>query len=181
MMTNHARATQQRAVRAFVVPGNRVIVSKRQGAFVCVDYIGAKGADRAGWLPASTIADETAPPVQLANWMGTWTVDESRIVLKPGATAGEISIKGEATFGIHDPDKVKRGTVNSGEIEGNLAPKGDALSFDMGVDKTLPIDKGDEGDCKVWMKRLGPFLLVDDNNACGGMNVSFRGAYSRLK
>jgi hypothetical protein len=29
------------------------------------------------------------------------------------------------------------------------------------------------------MQRLGPYLLVKDNNNCGGMNVSFTSVYRR--
>jgi hypothetical protein len=29
------------------------------------------------------------------------------------------------------------------------------------------------------MQRIGPWLLVNDNNNCGGFNVSFRGFYTR--
>ncbi|MGH6843688.1 MAG: hypothetical protein ACRECU_02990, partial [Methylocella sp.] len=83
------------------------------------------------------------------------------------------------TYGSLDPDRVKRGAVNIGIIEGMTSPKGAALSFTMGEGATLPVDKGDEGDCKVWMRRLGPYLLVNDNNNCGGMNVSFSGVYTR--
>lgn len=48
-----------------------------------------------------------------------------------------------------------------------------------GSDATLPVDKGGEFDCQVWMPRLGPWLIVDDNTNCGGLNVTFRGVYRR--
>ena len=70
--------------------------------------------------------------------------------------------------------------MNIGEIVGAVSPSGHRLSFAMGDDgQTLPIGKPDGGVCQVWMQRAGTYLLVDDNNACGGMNVSFRGTYVR--
>jgi hypothetical protein len=76
---------------------------------------------------------------------------------------------------------VKRGAVNLGEIDAAFAPTGPALAFTMGTDATLPVTAGDTSDCKVWMRRLGSFLIVDDNMNCGGMNVRFTGVYSRTK
>lgn len=43
----------------------------------------------------------------------------------------------------------------------------------------VPVEAGNATDCKVWLRRLGPWLVVDDNLACGGMNVTFRGVYRR--
>lgn len=43
----------------------------------------------------------------------------------------------------------------------------------------LPVQKGGAYDCTVGLRRLGPWLVVDDNLACGGMNVTFRGVYRR--
>lgn len=165
--------------KGYLVPGNPVIVGRTRGTFVCVDYIGSKGADRAGWLPAASVVRDGAPSVGQPDWLGTWTQIESTITIKRAKEAGDLAIHGDATFGALDPDRVKRGAVNVGEIEAKVAPRGADLAFAMGTDRTLPVDKGEDGDCKVWMRRLGPYLLVDDNNNCGGMNVSFRGAYMR--
>ena len=168
-------ATEACLARAFLVPGNRVILGRRLGSF---DYFGAKGADRAGWLPAAAVVAEPPSAVSLGDWAGTWTREEAEITLKPGQ-GGVVAIKGDATYGALDPDRVKRGAVNVGQIEGTVTPSADRLAFDMGDKATLPVDKGDETDCKVWMRRLGPYLLVDDNRQCGGMNVNFGGAYTR--
>ena len=67
-----------------------------------------------------------------------------------------------------DPDRVKRGAVNSGDFDADMAADDAALTSDVAGKTTLPVDKGDEADCKVRMRRLGPDLLVDDSNACGG-------------
>jgi hypothetical protein len=113
------------------------------------------------------------------DWTGTWLREEATITVTAATRAGALSIHGDATYGAEDPERVKRGAVNVGAIEATMAPTGANLSFAMGDTATLPVDKGADTDCKVWMRRLGPYLLVDDNNQCGGMNVSFRGAYVR--
>lgn len=172
-------ATVACRAKAFLVPGDRIMIGATTGAFVCVDYVNAKGVDRAGWLPAAAVGRDNLPPVVLGDWIGEWTRDEANVKLKPGTRAGTIAVRGDATYGALDPDRVKRGAVNIGEIEGSIAAHGADLSFTMGANATLPVTKGDETDCKVWMRRLGPYLLVDDNNQCGGMNVTFRGIYMR--
>src|SRR5262249_40449274 len=93
--------------------------------------------------------------------------------------AGALRIEGDATFGAKDPARVRRGAVNMGSIEGEVTPAGDRLSFAMGDGATLPVDKGDEFGCKGGMRRGGPWLIVNDNNNCGGFNVTFGGLYTR--
>lgn len=164
---------------AYLVPGNTVIVGRMRGDYVCAEYIGAKGASRAGWLPAAAVTRLTNEPVAVSGWVGEWTRLEASITIKPAATPGELAGSGEATFGASDPGRVKRGAVNTGEIAGRRAPNGANLNFAMNGGTTVPIENGDETNCKVWMRCLGPYLIVDDNNGCGGMNVSFRGVYAR--
>jgi hypothetical protein len=166
--------------KSYLVPGNRVVLSRTNGAFVCVDFADTRGVPRLGWVLASAVDHEPAAPVTLADWFGVWTEVEAKITLKPSSKAGMLSISGDAIWGSLDPERVKAGAVHIGSIEGIAAPEGAALSFAMGANgATLPVDKGEEGDCKVWMRRLGPYLPVSDNNNCGGMNVSFSGLYKK--
>jgi hypothetical protein len=164
--------------RAYLVPGDRVIISGGRDAFICATYISAKGGDRSGWLPSDAVASDGAAPVALADWLGKWSRVEAGITVKAGK-AGALQIEGDATFGAKDPGRVKRGAVNEGNIAGDVTPAGDRISFAMGADSTLPVDKGGEFDCKVWMRRVGPWLIVDDNKNCGGFRVTFRGFYTR--
>jgi hypothetical protein len=166
------------AERAYLVPGDRVIISARRDTFICATYINSQGVDRLGWLPADAVAADSTTPVALADWLGKWSRVEAGITVKAGK-AGALRIEGEATYGAKDPGRVKRGAVNTGEIEGDVTPAGDRLSFAMGDNATLPVDKGDEFTCKVWMQRVGPWLIVNDNSNCGGANVTFRGFYTR--
>jgi hypothetical protein len=94
---------------------------------------------------------------------------ESDITIKPGAKPGTLSISGDATWGGFDPERVKKGAVHTGEIAGLASPSGPTLAFDDATDS----------DCKLWMHRLGPYLLVSDSYNCGGMNVTFWGVYTR--
>lgn len=79
-----------------------------------------------------------------------------------------------------DPERLRRGGMHTGEIAGTARPVDGILAFTMGKGgKTLPYDAGDEFTCRVRMLRRGPYLVVHDNNACGGANVSFSELYRR--
>jgi hypothetical protein len=166
----------------YVRPGERIIVSAIEGEFLCADHMTSKGLRRSGWLPraAVTLAPD-GEPSRVGDWVGGWTGDpEQTISIGRTSRAGEIRLKGEASFGAREARRPDReAIVSTGEIEGRTRPSGSFAAFTMGTDGTLPYDQGDELDCRVRMRRLGPFLLVEDNSRCGGINVSFSGLYVR--
>ena len=52
---------------------------------------------------------------------------EAEIVLKSGGA--EVRVSGIATWGGGDPQRVKRGAVNTGELEGTFKPQGQVLAI----------------------------------------------------
>lgn len=169
--------------KSYLVPGDEVIVTGSKADFVCVSYVDGKGRVTDGWLPrAAVTVVQNPPPVQPRDWVGQWqSGPEQTIVIKPASKPDQLTIKGDATWGAFDPERVKRGGVNIGELEGESAPEGVNLSFGMGENGTVAFDKADDADCKVQMRRLGGYLLAKDNGMCGGHNVSFTGVYRRSK
>jgi hypothetical protein len=165
--------------RAYLVPGDRVLFGRSGTAFVCAEFINSKGRVRAGWLPAASIVEDAPAPVGLADWIGTWSMVEATMTIARAEKPGMLAINGEATWGALDPERVQRGAVHIGSIDALASPSEASLSFAMGENETLHVDMGDSFACKVWMRRLGPYLLVEDNHNCGGMNVSFTGTYTR--
>jgi hypothetical protein len=168
--------------RAFIVPGDRVFTAQRSGGFVCASFVSAKGLETAGWLPAASLKDlpAPAPVVGIAAWVGAWQGNmEQQITIRRGSEKKLLSISGEATFGAFDPERINRGSVNSGEIAADVAPQNGVLAFAMVGEATKPYDQGGEYDCRVRMRRFADYLLVEDNHICGGVNVSFTGAYRR--
>ncbi|TNC07261.1 hypothetical protein FF100_33015 [Methylobacterium terricola] len=171
---------------AFVVPGNTVILAGAPGeaspGFVCATYVGQKGTVRSGWLPEGAVARAPDAPGQRSrDWTGIWRAPEATLVIRQAKAAGALSVKGDATFGALDPDRVRRGAVNLGSVDGTMAPSGPSLAFTMGDRGTLPYAGGEAADCRLRLTLLPPFLLAQDNNACGGMNVSFTNVYRRTK
>ena len=67
--------------------------------------------------------------------------------------------------------------VNEGDIDGDIDARAPYGSFAILGDKQAPFERAGEGDCAVELRQLGPYLLVQDNNNCGGMGVSFSGLY----
>lgn len=159
--------------KAFLVPGDLVVLGVKRGDFICVDYDNGKG-DRGGWLPA--LAIEPAPLVaDPAGWAGKWSRVEAEIRIDE--TDGGLQAQGSATFGALDPARVKRGAVNSGEFSGALALKDGQAGF---TDKEAD-PKNPDASCRLRFARAGDALFVRDNMQCGGMNVSFSGFYQRAK
>jgi len=155
---------------AYLRAGDVVVVGTTRGGFVEADFTAGGARSTNGWLPRSALVPLPASPATLAGWRGDWVRDdEANISLKLGKRPGSIAVAGDATYGMHDPGRVKRGAVNIGELEEEGVPKGDRL--DVGAT--------DQYACRVRMRLLPPYLIVADNNKCGGMNVSFSGVYRR--
>lgn len=168
--------------KGFVVGGDQVIVNAQNGGYACAQYVNAKGLETTGWLPGTVLTPLRASgPYAASDWLGTWSGNpEQGITIKPGKGAGELVMHGDATWGSLDPERVKRGGVNIGEFDAALRAGGDGISFAIGdKGETLAYDKGEEFNCKIRVRRLGPFLMVQDNRQCGGNNVSFTGNYRR--
>lgn len=165
--------------RAYVVPNDQVIITGTQGAYACAWLTNPKGVTTRNWMPASAL--RMVPPVEpaLENWTGHWRTGEQDITVTRAA-GSQLTVKGQATYGRFDPERVKRGAVNDGQVEGTIAPKGNRLAFNHGDnDQTLPFSEADKNACKIRMNLVGPYLWAWEEN-CGGANVSFDGVYARV-
>ncbi|WP_298358556.1 hypothetical protein [Rhodoblastus sp.] len=152
--------------KAYLVPGDLVVLGGKRGDFVCVDYDDGKGS-RGGWLPSATLE-----PAPLANdpaaWVGGWKRVEADIAIEQAKDG--LRASGEATYGALDPERVKRGAINSGSFSGPLALKNGQGRI---------VDDDSVSGCNLKLVRSGDFLFVRDNDVCGGMNVSFSGLYRK--
>jgi|JI6StandDraft_1071083.scaffolds.fasta_scaffold134388_2 hypothetical protein len=165
--------------KAFVMKGDAVVARDSATGFVEAEYINAKGVTTHGWLREADLMPDPGPKQAPSFWLGAWKRIEADIRITRGALADTLSIKGDAMWGSLDPERVKRGAVNIGEIDGAVSPKGFRLSFAMGENGTLAFEDASEFECAVKMRLMPPYLLVDDNGNCGGHNVSFTGIYVR--
>ena len=130
---------------------------------------GAKrNAFAVGWLPSAALAPvaPTASTTQ-ASWIGTWKHPHGAIEITRSVFHGRLQIEGfmlvPRVQGFHN-----------GEISAQVLPEKNSITFDGWMRFGVVEDY-----CKVRMRRVGPYLLVEDNRDCGGVGVSFTGLYRR--
>lgn len=165
-----ANSTQ---AQAFLVPGDVVVISRLAGGYGCASYLNTRGQATTGWLPMDALRPVLEQrKVAPARWVGTWRGNRGldQEVRIAGDDTGPLHITGSASWGRMDPDRVSRGAVNAGSLQADARPHGNALSLAEG---------DDELECHARMLLLGPYLVVQDNLRCGGMNVTFSGLYRR--
>ncbi len=163
-------------LKAFLVPGDEVLAIAGDGPYVCAAFKSPRGVETNGWLPRAALSFAPPKPATAQEWAGQWRRDgEAEIVLRN--RGDEVEASGQATWGGSDPQRVRTGAVNTGEIGGSGKPR----------DRTLTLGYADSGappppnapDCAARLRLFGRYLVVEDNGACGGLNVSFSGIYVR--
>lgn len=166
---------------AYLVAGNQVLVNGTSGDFACATYRGAKGATRSGWIASVSLKVEPVATPALADWVGTWTSGPEQTIAI--AAKGEaLVLKGDATYGALDPERVRRGGVHIGQFAATAKPTGASLGFSEGEEgRTRPYGNPDDTVCQVRLRLVPPFLQAESNQACGGMNVTFTGLYARKR
>ena len=145
-----------------------VVVGGRQGGFDEATFADARGRATGGWLPAAALGPAPGATAA-ADWAGHWESPDSNVDIVRAA-GGALHVTGDATWGGHDPERVRNGGVHTGELDFTARPVGDRLT-----------SVADDDICHVRMHRAGPYLLVDDDGGCGGMNVTFSGIYRRAR
>jgi hypothetical protein len=143
--------------KAYLTAGDVVLASAPRAGFRCVYYGSAGGKLSAGFLPVSALRPMADPAgVSAAVLAGRWR-EEGGNSIAITAAGSALRAEGKATY-----------EENVGEFAGKVAPSGNGFTVT-------------DGDCRVTARRRGPYLAVRDNNACGGMNVSFGGLYTRTR
>lgn len=152
--------------KSYIIPGDRVIVSRVYKGFACSWYFGKTGSETTGWIKASDL--DIATPIAktpIRAWLGNWGYGDNSITLTENKLPQTLNVSGEAFWkGLGD-------NIHFGELDGLAAPKGNVLKF--GEADT------DEYACKATMHLVGGYLIVADNRYCGGANVTFTGVYRK--
>ena len=172
--------------RGFVLPGDAAIVVGTWSGYACAVFTSPapRAVTTSGWLPEAALAAPAGAPDATPDWRGDWRSGPEQRIRIIATPQGGIALAGEATFGARDPDRVRRGAVNTGDFDATATPSGDHLAFLVGDDgQALPFDAArakTESLCGLHLWRLGPYLVATDNLQCGGMNVTFAGVYRRI-
>lgn len=153
---------------AFVLRDDQLLVSRSEGGYDCATFVSDRGRETSGWLPVKALEDAPAD----ADWTGAWKRGTSAEIRFAEADGDGVTVSGNATYETG-------GTANVGEFVAAITPSGTRTEFATDGDKAVPIASADENTCRIAMAQLGPYLVVRDNNRCGGLNVSFTGIYTR--
>jgi len=173
------RACQQ---KANVVPGDEVLTGATDGPYVCALFKSQRGTETTGWLPRTALEVVSPQAGPARQWDGTWRRDrDARITIK--SDDDEVSVSGDAVWGSHDPQRVRRGGIHVGVLNGKGRPRGRTLAIGYDPDRSgfPPAPDETPDGCAAKLELLGRYLMVEDNSMCGGLNVSFTGIYVRMK
>jgi hypothetical protein len=168
-------------LKAYLVPGDEVLVDTADGPYVCTFFKSQGGTETRGWLPRAAVQIAPSEPAPLRQWEGKWQRDrDAQIVIK--SSQDELEVSGNAIWGSRDPQRVKRGAVHIGELSGKGKPRGQTLALGWDPDRSTFLRLKDEppDDCAAKLDLYGRYLVVEDNRGCGGINVSFTGIYVRV-
>ena len=140
--------------------GYPVVVTRVEGDWTCGYLTSSKGSGQ-GWVQSREIRlVDFDPNPPLAAWAGTWVQDENRIRIQISKTTGKLALEGEAYWhGFGD-------NVHSGEFSGEAIPARNQLHVE-------------DDSCKIDLALWGKYILANDNNSCGGLNVRFWGVWKR--
>jgi hypothetical protein len=157
---------------SYLVTGDIVLTGKTRDAFTCVSYQSPKANKQVwttGWLPRTTLEPiKPMPASKTSDWIGNWSQPGGDIEIKHVA-GGKLSVEGEMVVPTaHD--------AHTGEIAAKVTPGKDTIAF---VDDGSTSFEQEGGECRVRMQRVGPWLVVEDNEGCGGAGVTFTGLYRR--
>jgi hypothetical protein len=142
--------------------GTPVQIYRQQGEWTCGYVSGRDGAGSA-WIRSDALRvvryDEHP---SLRAWVGTWTGGEDRARIRTGSVAGTLQLVGSAEW--HG-----KYTAHFGDTKGSASPVGNHLHF---------VESGPDS-CTIDMTLLNRYILVSDNQACGGLNARFQGIWKR--
>ena len=142
--------------------GDPFVVTRGEGDWTCGYLDGRKGSAQR-WVRSKDIRSVPLDPnPPLAAWVGTWVQGDNRIRIQNSKTDGKLEVEGEAYWhGFGD-------NVHEGQFSAHAKPSGNHLHVEDDL-------------CHVDLALWGKYLLLNDNNMCGGMNVRFWSVWRRVR
>lgn len=159
---------------AYLIPGDLALAGKSYGAYTCMSYESAESRKvrwTNGWLPSANLTPvKPAPSPRRSEWIGAWLHASGHIDITAGAK-DNLDIRGEGFYAAAQ-------NVHTGEIDATAKPSGALLQF---ADDGNIAFNDPSAECLVRMQRVESLLVVEDNNGCGGVMVTFTGFYRRKR
>lgn len=153
--------------KAYVLPGDEMIVNKVRGDWAC-GWFNGKKHETVGWVDARRLQFLREDEVRdLNRWAGKWKFYSN--VIEISTAENKLHVKGSADW---NGGKNSAGVpvVHTGDIEGEITPQNGWAR--------LVMDAGPYS-CQANFTLLGRYLVVTDNSNCGGVNVRFDGVYTK--
>jgi hypothetical protein len=192
--------------RGYLLPGDIAVAAYTTGPFTIVEFIGPKGTVSDGAIESRLLDRAEVPKPTPQDWVGHWQdTDERDLVISQSSDPSVLTFLGNATWGAHDPERVKNGAVNLGSFaayvkpvanwggfiadlggEGETSFKFPAITAQKGINTDwshyFPADAENANSmCRASFRLLGPYLITyTPLYICGGMNVTFTGVYRRI-
>ncbi|HRK17912.1 MAG TPA: hypothetical protein PK970_03065 [Hyphomicrobiaceae bacterium] len=165
--------------KAFVMPGDVLLLGDIYDTTACATFVDAKGRATSGIIKGDRVEHDARGESKKATALvGRWVREEALITVT--RKGDDFVFAGEATYGGKDPRRVAMGSVNSGVFDFVTRPVANRISVGLkDGEKAVAKSEADATDCHLDMIALGPYLVVRDNQQCGGMNVSFTGIYRK--
>lgn len=169
---------------SFVVGGDRLLVSSVNAKnMACVHYFSKAGKLSSGFVDANGLGATSNSDAKLSSraGLGAWSNGNTGLIeIKPGSD-DYVVITGEINRG---PPSFNSGSLNGPAF---LSNKDDGKSvgyaddhYDGTMPPTSPPDNSAASfSCKARLRLMGDFLIVDDNDNCGGHGVMFTGLYKK--
>jgi hypothetical protein len=148
----------------YVVAGDELLLGKTHGQWTCAWFNGKKH-ESVGWVANADLVQQ--PAQQITDWTGRW-----RFYNDPG----RIDIEQKNGRYRVDASTIHRtpASENMGSMTGEMKVNGNRAHFGGA-------DGPEQYECVADFTRVGRYLVVRDNRACGGVGVSFDGVYTRVR
>ena len=156
-------SSEENCVPTALHPGDLILVNRTQGDWTC-GYLQRR--DNLVWVRSREIRSVRFDPNPLpAAWLGSWQNAEDHIRIRASKTSGKLDLDGLAVW---------RGqfSVHTGQLSGAAEPNANRLHVVEGAGSDA---------CMVDLTLVSKYLVVTDNNMCGGVNVRFWGIWVRSK
>lgn len=143
-------------LRVVTVHGARAIAAQSDGDATCVwTFAGEECCSLGEWTPTRSLHRASAG--RGGGFAGHWVAldDDARL-----AITADLAVTGDAVWhGYGD-------NTHEGQVDATGRAEHGVLMID-------------QDECEVRARRVGRYLVVVDNNQCGGVNVSFTAVYAR--
>lgn len=168
----------------FVVGGDKLLVTSiNNKRIACVHYFSKAGKLSSGFVDLGSLGIPSFPEDKLNSraGYGSWSNGYTGLIeIKPGSD-DYVIVSGDINRG---PPSYNSGTLNGPAF---LSPNGDDKTAGYVDDHyngdKAPTEKPDASaaadTCRARLRLMGDFLIVDDNDRCGGNGVMFTGLYKK--